>query len=89
MIFDLTSSTLHRKNGDRHIYTNDEIDCFACYNIERDKIFLVAIDEAPNTALTIRYEKPKNNQIQGVKFEQDYLIDNVLCVETLHEIPKE
>lgn len=89
MIFDLTSSTLHRKNGDRHIYTNDEIDYFACYNIERDKIFLVAIDEAPNTALTIRYEKPKNNQIQGVKFEQDYLIDNVLCVETLHEIPKE
>ena len=42
-----------------------------------------------NTSLTIRYEYPKNNQIQGVKFEKDYLIDNILCVETLHETSKE
>ena len=89
MIFDLTSSTIHRKNGEKHIYTEDEIDYFACYNIERDKIFLISVEEAPNTAITIRYEKPKNNQTQGIKFEDDYLINNILCVETLHEIPKE
>ena len=89
MIFDLTSSTLHRKNGEKHIYTNNEIDYFACYNIERDKIFLININDAPNTTITIRYEKPKNNQTQGIKFEQEYLIDNILCVETLHETPKD
>lgn len=89
MVFDLTSSTLHRKNGEKHIYTNNEIDYFACYNIERDKIFLVNINDAPNTAITIRYEKSKNNQTQGIKFEQEYLIDNILCVETLHETPKD
>ena len=89
MIFDLTSSTLHRKNGEKHIYTNNEIDYFACYNIARDKIFLVNINDAPNTAITIRYEKSKNNQTQGIKFEQEYLIDNILCVETLHETPKD
>ena len=89
MIFDLTSSTVHRKNGTKHIYNNNEIDYFLCYNISRDKIFLIDANEAPNTAITIRYEAPKNSQIQGIKFEKDYLIDNVLCVETLHEIPKD
>ena len=89
IIFDLTSSTIHRKNGEKHIYTENEIDYFACYNITRDKIFLVNIEEAPTTNLTIRYEKPKNNQTQGIKFEEDYLIDNILCVETLYETPKD
>lgn len=89
MIFDLTSSTAHRKNGVKHIYTSNEIDYFACYNIDRDKIFLIPINEAPNTSITIRYEKPKNNQVQGIKFEEDYLFENVLCVETLHETSKD
>lgn len=88
MIFDLTSSTTHRSNGVRHKYTDNEIDFFACYNIARDKIFLVPVDE-PRSAITIRYEKPKNNQILGINFEDDYLIENILCVETLHETPKE
>lgn len=87
MIFDLTSSTMHRKEGVKHIYTDNEIDYFACYNVERDKLFLIPIDQAPNTAITIRYEKPKNNQIKGIIFENEYEIENVLCVETLHETP--
>ena len=89
MIFDLTSSTTHRQNGEKHIYNDNEIDYFACYNIARDKIFLISVNETPNTSITIRFEKPKNNQTQGIKFEQDYLIDNILCVETLHETPKD
>lgn len=89
MIFDLTSSTTHRKEGVKHIYTDNEIDYFACYNVERDKLFLIPIDQAPNTAITIRYEKPKNNQIKGIIFENEYEIENVLCVETLHETPNE
>lgn len=87
MRFDLTSSTVHRSQGIKHKYTTEEIDYFACYNIERDKIFLVPIDE-PRTTITIRYEKPKNSQVKGLHFEDDYLIDNILCVETLHGTPK-
>ena len=87
MIFDLTSSTVHRSNGIKHIYTNNEIDYFACYNITRDKIFLIPVTES-RTGITIRYEKPKNNQISGINFEEDFLIENILCVETLHETPK-
>ena len=85
MIFDLTSSTVHRKNGVKHVYTSNEIDYFACYNIDRDKIFLIDVNEAPNTTITIRYEKPKNNQTQGIKFEEDYLFEKY--VKPLSKIP--
>ena len=89
MIFDLTSSTAHRSKGVRHKYTSTEIDYFACYNIARDKIFLIPITKAPATSITIRYEKPKNNQTKEIIFEDEFEIENVLCVETLHETPKE
>lgn len=89
MIFDITSLTQHRKNGVKHIYTFDEIDYFACYNIQRDCILLFDVNEVPNTAITVRYERPKNGQTIGIRFEEDYLIDKILCVETLYEIPKE
>ena len=46
-------------------------------------------NEAPKTAINIRYEKSKNNQTKGIIFEEQYLIDNVLCVETLHETPND
>ena len=75
MVFSLVSSTMHRKNGVEHIYTNEEIDYFVCYNIERDKLFIISVNEASNSQLTIRYTKPKNGQMLGVKFEEDYLLD--------------
>lgn len=78
IIFNLVSSTSRRKNGVKHIYTNEEIDYFVCYNIERDKLFIISVDEASNSQLTIRYIKPKNGQILGVKFEEDYLLDTFL-----------
>ena len=87
MIFDLTSSTIHRSNGVRHKYSKEEIDYFVCYNIARDKLFLVPTTE-PRSTITIRYEKPKNNQTNGIHYEEEYLIENILCVETLHGIPK-
>lgn len=88
MIFDLTSSTVHRTNGEKHKYNSNEIDYFACYSVARDKIFLIPVDKE-RTSITIRYEFSKNGQIQNINFEQDYLIDNFLCVETLHETPKD
>ena len=88
MIFDITSLTQHRKNGVKHIYTSDEINYFACYNIERQCILLFKVDEVPNTTITVRYEKPKNGQISGIRFEEDYLIDKILCVETLYDESK-
>ena len=76
MSFDLTSSTVHRKNGLKHKYTQNEIDYFALYNIERDIVLLFKVPETPINAITIRYEKPLNNQEKYINYEQDYLIEN-------------
>ena len=78
MKFDLTSSTVHRNNGEKHIYTKEEIDYFICYNIERDKLFLIPVEQTGNTAITIRYEKSRNNQTKGIRFEEDYLLEKFL-----------
>ena len=78
MIFDLTSSTFHRKNGKKHKYTSDEIDYFFCYNIERDKSFLIKSPEKPISSIIIRYEKSLNNQTKNIHFEDDYLFENVI-----------
>ena len=84
---DLTSSTVHRKNGVKHIYSKNEIDYFALYNITRDKVLLIPVNIAPNTNITIRYQKPlSSNQYQSW-FEEDWLAEKILCVETLHEAP--
>lgn len=76
MVFDLTSSTTHRKNGNIHKYTRNEIDYFFCYNIERNKCFLVEVPDEPVTIITIRYEPSKNNQTKNIHFEDDYLLEN-------------
>lgn len=78
MKFDLTSSTIHRKNGVKHKYTKNEIDYFACYNIARDKVFLIPIEVAPSTSISIRFEEPKNHQFNNVIMEDKFLIDNTL-----------
>ena len=48
------------------------------YNIARDKIFLLPVNEVSNNAINIRYEPAKNHQTKDVKFEENYLIDNIL-----------
>ena len=78
VIFDLTSSTMHRKHGNKHKYSNDEVDYFFCYNIEHDKSYLIKTPDQPITSFCIRYELSKNNQTKGINYENDYLFDNVI-----------
>lgn len=80
MMFKVHASSAHRTNGLKHIYTPDEIDYFACYNIERQCILLFKIDEVPNLWVCVRYEEPKNNQREGIRYEKDFLIENVLGI---------
>lgn len=84
VIFDLTSSTLHRANGVKHKYTIKEVDCFICYDIQTKELFLVK-NIGDMSGITIRYTEPKNKQQQGV----NYSTNLSLCVETLHEISRE
>ena len=77
-IIDLTSSTSHLKNGNKHKYTFEEIDYFALYNITRDKVLLISVDQAPSTAITIRYEHPQGCNQHGHWFEDDLLLEKVI-----------
>lgn len=78
--FSLVSSTMHRQNGVKHIYTENEIDYFALYNLERDKVYLVSINEEglPKNEVTIRFNPPKNKNQFKTFLEEDYLIEKVL-----------
>ena len=78
--FDLCSSTMHRKNGVKHLYTREEIDLFMCYDCKTDKIFVIA-NRGGVTQVLIRYNKPKNNQVSGIRFAHQYALN----IETLHE----
>lgn len=72
-IFDLTSSTVNRKNGVRHKYSCEEVDYFLCYDII-NKQLLVYKNNGNVTGVTFRYKKVKNNQEKNVKYAQDYLL---------------
>ena len=85
-IFSLQTSSLHRKNGQKRSYTKEEIDYFALYNLERQKVLLIPVDDNPPKTITVRFQ-PKSGGGGGQShFEEDMLLKNVLCVETLHDV---
>ena len=79
-IFDLTSSTAHRTNGERRKYLNSEIDYFALYSLDRDKIYLMKVPDNPMSAITIRFVDTKSGMKSRVNYESDFLIENVLKI---------
>ena len=79
-LFDLTSSTAHRTNGGRRKYSNSEIDYFALYSLDRDKIYLMKVPDNPMSAITIRFEDTKSGMKSRVNYESDFLIENVLKI---------
>lgn len=79
-IFDLTSSTAHRTNGERRKYLNSEIDYFALYSLDRDKIYLMKVPDNPMSVITIRFEDTKSGMKSRVNYESDFLIENVLKI---------
>lgn len=79
-------------NGNTHkncYYDNNEIDYYALYNMIDNEIYFIKNSEINNKSISLRFKIPKNNQSTNVKFAKDYMIDNILCVETLHEVPKD
>lgn len=57
---------------------------FVFYNIKRDIIAIVPIEDiGEKSCISLRIAPPKNNQ-GDVKFFSDYSFDKILCVETLH-----
>lgn len=77
---DSSMSSSRRGEFTIHKYTEDEVDYFVFYNIERDSIFLVPFQEVGVRGFTIRYELPKNNQKVGIHMEEDYLFEKQIIL---------
>jgi hypothetical protein len=66
------SSTNHTTNKNKDLYI-DEIDYFVFYNQIKDLLAIVPIEEVGNNkTLNLRIDKPKSNQIKGIKFFKDF-----------------
>lgn len=77
--FSIVSSTFHRKNGVKHVYSNDEIDYFSLYNIETNILLLIPIEIIEGmTSISFRvpFEEGKHNQFQNYNFE-DFLFEKI------------
>ena len=67
---------LCRTNGftlERRPYTKDDTDYFFLYCIENNKSYLISVEDVGKIrTLTLRIDKPHNNQIKGIRFAKDY-----------------
>lgn len=71
------TTTWADKNGNhRTAYDLDEIDVIAVYCPDTDLIYFVPAGELKDrsTGISLRLEKPKNNQTKGVRLAEQYLI---------------
>lgn len=73
--FDATRSTTNTQKTVRYQYTKNEIDYFYTHFNGYD--FLIPVEEV-STAKILRFQPPKNNQIEQINIASDYLLDNVL-----------
>ena len=81
------SSKNHTTNKRLDTYVG-QVDYFVFCSQSRDKIALVPMSViGEQQSISLRLDPPKNNQ-KNVHYFDDFSIDNVLCVETLHEEPK-
>ena len=61
-----------RKASIRKPYKN-EVDYFAVYSPDTRKVYLIPIEDTPNTTMRLRLTgTPKNGQSKGIKYAADY-----------------
>lgn len=83
------SSANHTTNKHLSTYEND-IDYFAFYLAPLDECLLVPISFIGNKkSILFRKERAKNNQSNNINLIDNFTFDTTLCVETLHDEPKD
>lgn len=68
--FQTRSTRINSTQNISHPYTKEEIDYFATY--WDGKCYLIPITETSHTTKTLRFIPPKNGQVKGIKFAQEY-----------------
>ena len=69
-----TTSRIYNRKSVAHRYTYDEVDYFILYNVKRNELYMVPIEECfGKRCCTIRHELTKNKQQKNIKMDKDYL----------------
>lgn len=83
-LFRLAKTRYNRTSSRVDKYTSDEVDYYALYSIPRDKVYIVAYNDAPSTEMSIRYDDGEGHISQKtMRYEENYSIDNVLGLKPL------
>jgi len=61
-------------------YNSKMFDYFGVYDLEDGSVYLIpsSVLDSHNNMFSLRKSKPKNNQIVGVNYAEDYLVKNIL-----------
>lgn len=51
-----------------------EVDLFAVYCPDNDRVYVIPAEEVPATAMYLRVEPPRNRQRKGVRWAEDYVL---------------
>lgn len=63
------------KDGSSVLYTEDDIDYFALYHTETDKVYLLEASEGTNTTISLRLTEPKNGQKKNIRLAKDFILN--------------
>ncbi|MEZ3163726.1 group I intron-associated PD-(D/E)XK endonuclease [Halorubrum sp. RMP-47] len=74
-----TRSTRTKSSGYEREGYQVLIDFFAVYAPRCDESYLIPIEDAGDTQMTIRYERSKNNNSKHINWHEDYRLDETLA----------
>lgn len=78
--FKTCSTQINTKGNYTKFYTEDDIDFFCTYI--NNQCFLVPLSHTSRGGYkTMRFAKPKNGQVKGIVFAQEYLAEKVIQEE--------
>jgi hypothetical protein len=73
-----TRSTRTKSSGYEREGYKGSVDFFAVYAPVCDETYLIPIEDAGSTQMTIRYEQSKNNNVKNINWHEDYRFDEIL-----------
>ncbi|HET6570211.1 MAG TPA: group I intron-associated PD-(D/E)XK endonuclease [Solirubrobacterales bacterium] len=61
-------------NGTRTRAYSGEVDLFAVYCPDNDRVYVIPANEVPATGMYLRVEMPRNSQRKRVRWAEDYVL---------------
>lgn len=68
-------------------YGINEIDYFILYCYELDKVYIIPCNKSRQSSISLRVNNCKNKQLKGIKFAQNYELDNWSVAQESERLP--